>query len=102
MIVFADTSPINHPISSGKIELLPKLYATAAILPAARDELVRLSAPDALFAELEPGERDAILPAAELREDQLIVYGRAGRREAERRAIAVMRTLGVLQQAATR
>jgi predicted nucleic acid-binding protein len=102
MIVFADTSPINHLILSGKIELLPKLYAMAAILPTARAELVRLSAPDALFAELEPGERDAILPAAEFRENQQIAYDRPGRREAERRGIAVMKTLRVLQEAATR
>jgi predicted nucleic acid-binding protein len=60
-----------------------------------------VNAPDALLAKLDPGERDAILLAGELRADQLIVDDREGRREAKKRGIAVMGTLGVLQEAAT-
>jgi predicted nucleic acid-binding protein len=124
MIVVADTSPINYLILIEEIDILPKMYGTVTIPPAVRDELLRLSAPatvrtwigqspswlevrapanapDALLAKLDPGERDAILLAGELRADQLIVDDRRGRREAEKRGIAVMGTLGVLQEAAT-
>lgn len=59
------------------------------------------SAPDTSLAKLDPGERDAILLAGELGADQLIVDDRQGRREAEKRGIPVMGTLGVLREAAT-
>lgn len=124
MIVVADTSPINYLILIEEIEILPKMYGAVTIPPAVHDELLRPSAPatvrtwigqspsrlgvrapenapDAMLAKLDPGERDAILLAGELRADQLIVDDREGRREAEKRGIAVMGTLGVLQEAAT-
>jgi predicted nucleic acid-binding protein len=124
MIVVADTSPINYLILIEEIEILPKMYGTVTIPPAVHDELLRLSAPatvrtwigqspswlevrapantpDTMLVKLDPGERDAILLAGELRADQLIVDDREGRREAEKRGIAVMGTLGVLQEAAT-
>jgi predicted nucleic acid-binding protein len=123
MIVVADTSPINYLILVEEIGILTKIYGRVAIPPAVRDELLRLpapatvrawigqspnwlevrapvNAPDALLAKLDPGERDAILLAGELQADQLLVDDREGRREAERRGIAVMGTLGVLQEAA--
>lgn len=124
MIVVADTSPINYLILIGEIDTLPKMYGTVTIPPAVQDELLRVpapatvrtwisrspnwlevrapvNAPDALLAKLDPGERDAIQLAGELGADQLIVDDREGRREAEKRGIAVMGTLGVLQEAAT-
>ena len=120
MLVVADTSPINNLILIEEIDILAKMYDKVAIPPAVRDELLRRSAPemvrswmdqlpswldvrvpvnepDALLAKLDPGERDAILLAGELRAGQLIVDDREGRREAEKRGIAVMGTLGVLQ-----
>lgn len=123
MIVVADTSPINYLILIEEIEILPKMYGTVTIPPAVHDELLCLSAPatvrtwigqsaswlkvrapantpDEMLAKLDPGERDAILLAEELRADQLIVDDREGRREAEKRGISVMGTLGVLQEAA--
>src|SRR5271155_4824360 len=123
MIVVADTSPINYLILIEEIHILPKMYGTVVIPAAVRDELLRLSAPamvgtwmgqlpswlevrvpenapDALLAKLDPGERDAILLAGELRVDQLIVDDRQGRHEAEKRGIPVMGTLGVLREAA--
>ena len=57
--------------------------------------------PDAALAKLDLGERDAITLATELQADQLIIDDREGRREAERRAIPVIGTLGVLREAAT-
>jgi len=124
MIVVADTSPINYLILIEEIDVLTKMYGTVAIPRAVRDELLRqsapemvrawmnqlpswlevrtpMNAPDASLGKLDPGEHDAILLAGELRADQLIVDDRQGRREAEKRGIPVMGTLGVLQEAAT-
>ena len=124
MIVVADTSPINYLVLIEEIDVLAKMYGRIVIPPAVRDELLRPSAPatvrawmsqsptwmeirvpanasDASLAELDPGERDAILLAAELHADQLIVDDRQGRRAAEKRGIPVMGTLGVLREAAT-
>jgi predicted nucleic acid-binding protein len=124
MIVVADTSPINYLILIEEIDILTKLYGRVVIPRAVRDELLRpsapemvrawsgqlptwlevhtpVNAPDALLVKLDPGERDAILLAGELRADQLIVDDRQGRHEAEKRGIPVMGTLGVLREAAT-
>lgn len=57
--------------------------------------------PDSSLAKLDAGERDAITLATELYADQLIVDDRQGRREAERRGIPAIGTLGVLREAAT-
>src|SRR5580700_3504823 len=59
-----------------------------------------LAVPDSSLARLDAGERDAITIAAELHADRLIVDEREGRREAERRGIPVIGTLGVLREAA--
>ena len=57
--------------------------------------------PDSSLVKLDAGERDAITLATELQADQLIVDDREGRREAERRGIPAIGTLGVLREAAT-
>ncbi len=124
MIIVADTSPVNYLILIKEIEILPKIYGHAVIPQAVHaelqcspaPELVRawigdlpswlevrtpIAAPDALLTDLDAGERDAILLAMELRADQLIVDDREGRREAERRGIPVIGTLGVLREAAS-
>jgi predicted nucleic acid-binding protein len=124
MIVVADTSPINYLILIEEIDILTKIYGTVVIPRAVRDELVRPSAPemvrawigqlpawievrsstqspDASLEQLDAGERDAITLAGELRADRLIVDDRQRRREAEKRGIPVMGTLGVLREAAT-
>ena len=124
MIVVADTSPINYLILIEEIDILTKMYGRVVIPRAVREELVRPSAPevvrnwigqspawlevhtpanspDTSLAALDPGERDAIMLAGELRADQLIVDDRQGRREAEKRGITVIGTLGVLREAAT-
>ena len=124
MIVVADTSPINYLILIKEIDILPKMYGSVVVPQTVREELVRASAPqlvrswldhlpiwlevrspvavpDSSLAKLDAGERDAITLATELHADQLIVDDREGRREAERRGIPVMGTLGVLREAAT-
>ena len=124
MIVVADTSPINYLILIKEIDILPKMYGSVVVPQTVREELVRASAPqlvrswvdhlpiwlevrspvavpDSSLAKLDAGERDAITLATELHADQLIVDDREGRREAERRGIPVIGTLGVLREAAT-
>lgn len=124
MIVVADTSPINYLVLIQEIDILPKMYGSVVVPQTVRDELVRLSAPqlvrswvdhlpvwlevrsplalpDLSLAKLDAGERDAITLATELQADQLIVDDREGRREAERRGIPTIGTLGVLREAAT-
>lgn len=58
-------------------------------------------APDSelIKADLDPGERDAILLAQELGADELIIDDMGGRREAQRRRLPFIGTLGVLRLA---
>jgi predicted nucleic acid-binding protein len=123
MIVVADTTPINYLILIEEIDVLPKLYGRVIILRAVSEELLRSRAPlkvqewmkqppywlevlsptvvvDAKLAKLDAGERDAIALAEELSADQLIVDELLGRREAERRSLPVIGTIGVLREAA--
>jgi predicted nucleic acid-binding protein len=58
------------------------------------------AASDIALDKLDAGERDAIALAMELAADQLIVDEAMGRREAERRGLSVIGTLGVLREAA--
>jgi len=125
MIVVADTSPINYLILIKEIEILPRLYGKVVIPQTVREELLHpvaaeivrtwtgqapawleirtpAKSPDPSLARLDPGERDAIMLAAELHADQLIVDDREGRRLAEERGITVIGTLGVLKEAATK
>ena len=55
---------------------------------------------DLMKADLDAGERDAILLALELEADELIIDDLDGRREAERRKLHFVGTLGVLRDAA--
>ena len=123
MIIVADTSPINYLTLIQEVDILPKIYGRVVIPPTVREELVRASAPqlvrslinhlpiwlevrsplavpDSSLAKLDAGERDAITLATELHADRLIVDEREGRREAERRGIPVIGTLGRCAQTA--
>lgn len=127
MIVVADTGPINYLVSIRQIDVLQTLYGRVLIPASVRDELTKDAAPDLVRqwiakppgwleirtptmipdAELQRvrigfGERDAILLAQESGTDELIVDDRRGRREAERRNIHAIGTLGVLRLAAQR
>jgi predicted nucleic acid-binding protein len=123
MIVVSDTSPLNYLILTGYVHLLEALYGRVVIPRAVWDELrqpgapapvrqwvealpawveVReASAPDASL-HLDPGEREAITLALELRADLVLLDERRGRREAAGRGLAVTGTLGVLDAAARR
>jgi len=123
MIVVADTSPINYLVLIREIEILPRLYGKVVIPQTVREELLRPVAPeivrtwtaqapawleartpvnsaDSSLSALDPGERDAIMLAAELRTDQLLVNDREWRKPAEERGTIVIGTLGVLKEAA--
>jgi predicted nucleic acid-binding protein len=124
MIVVADTTPINYLILIGEIDVLAKLYGRVVIPSAVQEELTRSRTPenvrawilrppawleilspapfheDTALAKLDAGERDAIALAEELSADQLIVDEILGRREAERRGLSVIGTIGVLREAA--
>lgn len=127
MIVIADTSPLNYLIWIGEIEVLPQLYTSILVPPSVFIELKRSHAPEPVrhwikqppgwlelraplhapdtglqAARLGPGERDAILLAQELEADELILDDLRGRKEAERRQLNVIGTLGVLRSAAQR
>ena len=122
MIVVADTTPINYLILIGEIDVLARLYGRVIIPQAVHEELTRLRTPesvrawiaqppdwleilvparipDSALAKLDAGERDAITLAEELCADQLIVDELLGRREAERRGLSVIGTIGVLREA---
>jgi hypothetical protein len=124
MIVIADTGPINYLISIGYINILPKLYSTVLIPTAVRDELRDAGAPDLvrrwidsppgwlsvrqpkllpdgelLRIRIGRGERDAILLAQETGADDIILDDQLGRREAERRSLHTIGTLGLLRAA---
>jgi predicted nucleic acid-binding protein len=125
MIVIADTSPLNYLVQIGQSDLLSLLYKRIVIPVAVYEELMHLDAPpivrqwvlrtpgwleirtpqtladaDLIRADLDSGERDAILLAQELGARELIIDDRDGRREAQRRNLHFVGTLGVLRLAA--
>jgi predicted nucleic acid-binding protein len=51
------------------------------------------------LSHLDEGERDAIQLAEELKADLLVIDERAGREEALRRDLPVIRTMGILERA---
>lgn len=127
MIVIADTGPLNYLILIQAVDVLPSLYGRIVVPSSVCEELSRSRAPETvrrwitrppdwlemrapnsppdaalIAAGLDPGERDAILLAEELRADRVILDDLAGRKEAKRRHLAFTGTLGVLSAAAER
>ena len=125
MIVIADTTPINYLVLIEQAELLHLLYERVIIpqavfdemrhertLPEVKDWLARRpvwlevqpvnALSDAALEKLDEGEREAIILAEQLRADAIIMDERDGVREALRRNLRVIGTLGVLDEAATR
>lgn len=123
MIVVADTSPINYLLLIGQIDLLPRLFQQIIIPDVVRDEMLDSYAPIALqqwiasppswlkvqpvskvdqtLSALDPGEQAAITLAQNLLADLLIIDERLGRRVASDRGIAIIGTLGILDDAAS-
>jgi predicted nucleic acid-binding protein len=123
MIVVADTSPINYLLLISQIDLLPRLFQQIIIPDVVRDEMLDPNAPpvlqqwianppswltvqsvpvtDTTLNILDPGEQAAMTLAQTLPADLLIIDERRGRRIAEDRGIAIIGTLGILDDAAT-
>jgi predicted nucleic acid-binding protein len=123
VIVVADTSPLRYLILIEHIHVLPALYGRVVVPPAvvteldqertpglvrlwlaARPEWLQIQAPQQDLSSLRdvlgPGEQEAIALAEELSADALLIDDRDGRREAEKRNLAVLGTLRVLADAA--
>ncbi len=122
MIVIADTTPLNYLILIDQADLLPRLFGRVLIPPEVLSELqdpdtpgaVRTwvsaspswlqvqplqSDPDPELDYLDPGEREAIALAQELKADQLLLDETEGRHAAELRNLPFIGTLGVLRRA---
>ena len=119
MIVVSDTSPILNLAAVDKLHLLLDLYAEIVVPPAVQGELARngiqldpswtrvVAAQDqndvaALREQLDPGEAEAIVVAAELAAELLLVDEKRGRRIAIDRGLEVTGLLGVLAEAKAR
>lgn len=123
MIVVADTSPINYLIIIHEIDLLNQLFEIVVIPPAVFSELKASNAPPVVKAWLEQppswlivrsvfpkpdprldylddGERKAIALAEELQAGEILIDDEAGRREAKRRDLRFVGTLGILRRSA--
>lgn len=123
MIVIADTTPVNYLVLIEAAELLPRLFGQVFIPPAVLEELkdpatpspVRAwladspawlrvqtlrSRPDPGLDHLDAGEREAIALAEELKADHLLVDESDARKEAARRKLSFIGTLGILRRAA--
>lgn len=122
MIVVADTSPINYLLLINQIDLLPRLFQQIIIPDVVRDEMLDPDAPpilqewianppswltiqpvpvlDTTLHGLDPGEQAAITLTQTLSADLLIIDERLGRQIAEERGIAIIGTLGILDDAA--
>ena len=118
-------TPLNYLILIHQSDLLPRLFDRVLIPPAVLEELQHQETPDvvrrwiagppswlqvqALHSVLDPalgfldaGEREAITLAEELQADQLLLDDADARREAARRNLPFIGTLGVLREAARR
>jgi len=119
LIVVSDTSPILNLSAAKKLQLLRDLYGEIVIPPAVALELERnglqvkpfwvrvVAAQDqneveSLREQLDPGEAEAIVVAAELAADLLLVDEKRGRRIAAGRGLEVAGLLGVLAEAKVR
>jgi predicted nucleic acid-binding protein len=126
MLVVADTSPINYLILIQHELLLPTMYTQVLVSPAVLRELEDPETPEAVrtwmthpptwferrapqqppaetaFPALGAGEREAIVVAKGVQADFVLIDERDGRRVARSLTLAVIGTLGVLEEAAVR
>jgi predicted nucleic acid-binding protein len=123
MIVVADTSPVNYLVLIQEADLLPRLFGQVLIPPAVWEKLIDAdtpaparawlaqapswlqvkplrSSPDPTLDYLDDGEREAIALAEELHADEILVDELIARKEAERRQLRCIGTLGILRRAA--
>ena len=122
MAAVTNTTPLNL-ILIGAVDVLPQLYGRVFVPEAVMDELQHARTPeavrvwaqgppswlevipvavtaDASLADLEAGEREAVLLTEQVGADLLIIDERDGREVARRRGLNITGTLGVLDRAA--
>jgi predicted nucleic acid-binding protein len=122
-VVVADTGPLQYLLLIGQIELLPKLYGDVTVPTAVHGELEHRAAPEVVrhwaaappawvtivsapasgdprLQRLDAGEAAAITLALALPADLVLMDERAGVAAARARALNVIGTIGVLDQAA--
>jgi predicted nucleic acid-binding protein len=123
MIVVSDTSPICYLLLINQIEILKVLYNVVTIPQTVADELSASESPPVVknwitqppdwlqvqptetiqsieLEKLDPGEREAILLAEQLKADLVILDDKAARRIALERGLRIIGLLGILKDAA--
>ena len=122
-VVVSDTSPLHYLILCGAEEILPKLFQLVVIPPTVFAELQQPNTPppvkqwaDALpkwvavqspehlqtGLDVDRGELEAISLAREIHAAAVLMDDLAGRRAAAQCGLAVVGTVGLLEQAAIR
>jgi len=118
MLVVSDTSPISALLQIGRAELLEKLFGTVCIPPAVNDELIRFHSALPTFIDvrvvfdqarvksflnqLDLGEAEAIVLAAESNADYLLIDERRGRKAASEAGVPIIGLVGVILLAKSR
>jgi predicted nucleic acid-binding protein len=121
-LVVSDTSPLHYLVLCGAQSVLPALQ-NVVIPPTVFRELLQPNTPPAvrewagalppwvsvqrpksikLVLDVDAGELEAICLAQEIKAAALLIDDRAGRNAAVRCGLAVIGTIGLLEQAATR
>jgi len=123
MIVVSDTSPICYLLLINQIDILQTLYNSVTIPQTVADELRASESPPVVkrwiaqppdwleiqsiktpqrveMGKLDPGEREAILLAEELKASLVILDDKAARRIATERGLKIIGLLGILKDAA--
>ena len=122
-VVVSDTSPLHYLILCGAESVLPSLFQKVVIPPTVFRELQQPNTPQAvrewacslphwvavqtpksinLVLDVDAGELEAICLAQEIKAAALLIDDRAGRIAAIRCGLAVIGTIGLLEQAAAR
>src|SRR5438309_568873 len=125
MAAVTNTTPLNYLILIGEVEILPEIFGRVLVpqvvvhqLQHSRaPEVVRIwaaqppawleitpvtVAPDAALLRLQAGEREAVMLAEQEGADLFVVDERTATRAANRRGLATIGTLGLLDRAAER
>lgn len=125
MIIISNTTPLNYPVLIEQQDVLRALFGRVIIPQGVLEELQRDKTPRAVkewiairpewlevrtvqnisvheLNSLDAGEREAILLAEEISANALLMDDKDGRKEAAKRSMVVIGTLGVLEQAAER
>jgi predicted nucleic acid-binding protein len=122
-VVVSDTSPLHYLILCGAENILPSLFQQIVIPPTVFNELQQLNTPPQvrqwasalpkwvtvqspkithLDLDVDAGELEAICLAQEIHADAVLMDDRAGRKAAIHCGLAVVGTIGLLEQAAAR